>query len=126
MEWEQPKLNKSGTPQLSNDLAITTARMARRLFSLALTALQGIIDSIFRLANVLLACPHYTCISQRAKDVKSGINSIELLICHRVRLSGVTDTEELPNLLKQANRALGISKAQYVVQEEYDLASVRL
>lgn len=33
-------------------------------------ALQGFIDSIFRLAYVTLSCPHYTCISYRAKQVE--------------------------------------------------------
>ncbi len=35
-----------------------------------LRALQGFIDSIFRLAHVPLSCPHYTCISRRAKQVE--------------------------------------------------------
>jgi hypothetical protein len=43
--------------------------MVKRIFSLPLRALQGFIDSVFKLANVPLVCPHYTCISRRAKDV---------------------------------------------------------
>ncbi len=35
-----------------------------------LRALQGFIDSIFRLAHVPLSCPHYTWISRRAKQVE--------------------------------------------------------
>lgn len=36
-----------------------------------LRALQGFIDSIiFRLADIPLSCPHYTCISRRAKQVE--------------------------------------------------------
>ncbi len=35
-----------------------------------LRALQGFIDSVFRLAHVPLSCPHYTCISRRAKQVE--------------------------------------------------------
>ncbi|ARP39443.1 hypothetical protein K08M4_27520 [Vibrio syngnathi] len=31
---------------------------------------QGFIDSIFRLDHVPLSCPHYTCISRRAKQVE--------------------------------------------------------
>ncbi|SUP48114.1 transposase [Vibrio cincinnatiensis] len=34
-----------------------------------LRASQGFIDSVFRLAQVPLSCPHYSCISRRAKDV---------------------------------------------------------
>ncbi len=44
--------------------------MVKRIFSLPLRALQGFIDSVFRLANVPLVCPHYTGISRRAKDVE--------------------------------------------------------
>ncbi len=44
--------------------------MVKRVFSMPLRALQGFIDSVFRLADVPLVCPHYTCISRRAKDVE--------------------------------------------------------
>lgn len=43
--------------------------MVKRIYSLPLGVLQGFIDSAFTLANVPLVCPHYTCISRRAKDV---------------------------------------------------------
>ncbi|MEZ9992267.1 transposase, partial [Vibrio sp. 10N.261.48.B3] len=49
--------NKRGRPRRFSGLAITTA-------------LRGFIDSIFRLAHVPLSCPHYTCISRRAKQVE--------------------------------------------------------
>lgn len=35
-----------------------------------LRALQGFIDSLFKLVSIPLICPHYTCISQRAKQVE--------------------------------------------------------
>jgi hypothetical protein len=35
-----------------------------------LRALQGFLDSVFKLANIPLVCPHYTCISRRSKDVE--------------------------------------------------------
>ncbi|PMK35334.1 transposase [Vibrio lentus] len=66
----QSKQNKRGTPRLFGDLAMTTALMVKRVFSMPLRALQGFIDSIFRLAHVPLSCPHYTCISLRAKQVE--------------------------------------------------------
>lgn len=69
-EWKHPKQERRGKPRLFSDLAITTALMVKRIFSLPLRALQGLIDSVFRLANVPLVCPHYTCISRRAKDVE--------------------------------------------------------
>ncbi|EQC3367831.1 transposase, partial [Vibrio cholerae] len=59
-EWKQSKQDKRGRPRLFSDLAITTALMVKRIFSLPLRALQGFIDSVFRLANVPLVCPHYT------------------------------------------------------------------
>lgn len=147
-EWTQSKQRRRGRPRLFSDLAITTALMVNRIFSLPLRALQGFIDSVFKLANAPLVCPHYTCISRRAKDVdvnfkastrgaiqhlaidatglkvygegewkvkkmelmasvESGVNSILRLIqTHEIiaaelTLSGVTDAEVLPNLLKQ-------------------------
>ncbi|GAL24782.1 mobile element protein [Vibrio variabilis] len=35
-----------------------------------LKSTSGFIDSVFRLADVSLVCPHYTGISRRAKDVE--------------------------------------------------------
>ncbi|ENJ7186675.1 IS5 family transposase, partial [Vibrio fluvialis] len=42
----------------------------KRVFSMPLRALQGFIDSVFSLANVPIVCPHYSCISRRAKQVE--------------------------------------------------------
>lgn len=64
--WKQIKQGKRGRPRLFSDLAITTALTVKRIFPLPLTALQGFMDSVFRLANVPLVCVHYTCI----KDVE--------------------------------------------------------
>lgn len=33
-------------------------------------ALQGFIDSLFQLTNILFTCPYYSCISRRAKQVE--------------------------------------------------------
>ncbi len=68
-EWKQNKQGKRGRPRRFSDLAITTALMVKRVFSLPLRALQGFLDSVFKLANIPLVCPHYTCISRRAKEV---------------------------------------------------------
>ena len=68
--WAQSKQNKRGRPRRFSDLAITTALMVKRVFSMPLRALQGFIDSIFRLAHVPLSCPHYTYLSRRAKQVE--------------------------------------------------------
>tara|TARA_Y100000588_G_scaffold188919_1_gene202869 strand:+ start:2152 stop:2433 length:282 start_codon:yes stop_codon:yes gene_type:complete len=42
--------------------------MVKSVFSMQLRALQGFLDSVFKLANIPLVCPHYICISRRAKD----------------------------------------------------------
>ncbi len=64
------KQRKRGRPRIFSDLAISTALMVKRLFALPLRALQGFINSIFSLAKIPLKCPHYTCISRRAKTVE--------------------------------------------------------
>jgi len=69
-EWKQNEQGKRGRPRRFSDLAITTALMVKRVFSMPLRALQGSLDSVFKLANVPLVCPHYTCISRRAKEVE--------------------------------------------------------
>lgn len=69
-QWNhQAKQPKRGRPRLFSDIAITTALMMKRVFSMPLRALQGFINSVFQLAKVPLVCPHYTCISKRAKSV---------------------------------------------------------
>ncbi|WP_412500261.1 IS5 family transposase [Shewanella chilikensis] len=64
------KSGKRDRPRLFSELAITTALMVKRVFSMPLRALQGFINSVFLLARVPLACPYYTCISKRAKSVE--------------------------------------------------------
>ncbi len=49
---------------------MATALIVKRICSLPLRGLQCFINSVFRLANASLVCPHYTCISRRAKDVE--------------------------------------------------------
>ncbi len=68
--WQaQTKQGKKGRPRLFSDLSNTTALMVKRIFAMPLRALQGFINSVFQLAKVPLVCPHYTCISKRAKTV---------------------------------------------------------
>ncbi len=43
--------------------------MVKRVFSLPFRGLQGFINFIFKLAQLPLLCPHYSCISKRAKTV---------------------------------------------------------
>jgi hypothetical protein len=69
-EWKQNKQGKRGRPRRFSDLAITTALMVKRVFSMPLRALQGFLDSVFKLAKIPLVYPHYTCISRRTKEVE--------------------------------------------------------
>ncbi len=69
-QWKQSKQDKRGRPRQFSDLAITTTLTVKRIFSMSLSALQGFIDSVFSLANVHIVCPHYSCISRRAKQVE--------------------------------------------------------
>ncbi len=41
-----------------------------------LRALQGFINSLFQLANILLTCLHYSCISRRTKQVKVSFETM--------------------------------------------------
>ncbi len=67
--WKQIKQGNRGRPRLFSDLGITTALMVKRVFSMPLRGLQGFINSIFKLAQLPLSCPHYSCISKQAKTV---------------------------------------------------------
>ena len=51
------------------DNAIATALMLKNVFKLPLRALEGFLNSLFRLLNVPLKSPDYSCISKRAKTV---------------------------------------------------------
>ncbi len=50
-------------------MAITTALMMKRVFNLSLRALQGFVDSIFKLMVLPLRCPDYSLVSKRAKSI---------------------------------------------------------
>ncbi len=51
-EWKQSKQSKRGRPRRFSDLAITTALMVKRIFSMPLRALQDFLGSVFKLANI--------------------------------------------------------------------------
>ncbi len=65
-EWKQNKQGKRGRPRRFYYYRM----MVKRVFSMPLRALLGFLDSVFKLANIPLVCPHYTCISRRAKEVE--------------------------------------------------------
>lgn len=56
-------------------MATTTALMMKRVFNLPLRALQGFVDSIFKLMELPLCCPGYSLVSKRAKSVNISIKT---------------------------------------------------
>lgn len=66
---------RRGRPLQYSDMAITTVLMIKRVFGLSLRALQGFVDSIFKLMGLPLRCPDYSLISKRAKTVKISIKT---------------------------------------------------
>ncbi len=82
-EWKQEKQNKRGRPRVFSDLAITTALMVKRIFSMPLRASQGFMDSVFQLAQLPLRCPHHSCISRRVKDVNVSFKTKDSAPCYR-------------------------------------------
>jgi hypothetical protein len=59
-----------GRSQTYSDTAIATALMIKGVFKLPLRALEGFLNSLFRLLKVDLKSPDYSCISKRAKTVE--------------------------------------------------------
>lgn len=53
-----------------SDTAIETALMVKGIFGLSLRATEGFLNSIFKLLDVPLRSPDYSCISKRAKTVE--------------------------------------------------------
>lgn len=72
---EKTCLEQRGRPLHYSDMAITTALMMKRVFRLSLRALQGFVDSIFKLMRVQLKCPDYSLLSKRAKTVNISIKT---------------------------------------------------
>lgn len=56
-------------------MAITTVLMVKRVFNLSLQALQGFVDSIFKLMALPMRCPDYSLVSKRAKTVNISIKT---------------------------------------------------
>ncbi len=64
-----------GQPLHYTDMAITTVLMMKSVFNLPLRALQGFVDSIFKLMALPLRCPDYSLVSKRAKSVSISIKT---------------------------------------------------
>jgi len=61
---------RRGRSQTYSDTAIATALMIKGVFKLPLRALEGFINSLFKLLKLELKSPDYSCISKRAKTVE--------------------------------------------------------
>ncbi|RJG51164.1 hypothetical protein D1Z90_00010 [Motilimonas pumila] len=61
---------RRGRSQAYSDTAIATSLMIKGVFKLLFRALEGSLNSLFRLLKVDLKSPDYTCISKRAKTVE--------------------------------------------------------
>ena len=53
-----------GRPLHYTDMAITTVLMMKRVFNLSLRAVQGFVDSIFKMMALPLRCPDYSLVSR--------------------------------------------------------------
>jgi len=63
----------TGTPNTFTDQAIITCHEVRQVFKLPLRQCQGFIDSIFKIKNIALRSPDYSCLSKRLSSL--GIKS---------------------------------------------------
>ena len=60
----------TGTPRRFTDFAIITCHEIRQVYRLPLRQTQGFINSLFRLMGLPLACPNFSCLSKRLKELK--------------------------------------------------------
>ncbi len=118
-EWKQNKQGKRGRPRRFSDLAITTALMVKRIFSMPLRALQGFLDSVFKLAIDATGLKVYGegewKVKKHGTDGKRRVwrklhiavdTSTHEIVAAELSLSNVTDAKVLPNLLKQTRRKI--------------------
>ena len=71
--WTQSTApERRGRPLHCTDMAITRVLMMKPVFNLSLRALQGFVDSMFKLMGLSLRCPHYSLLSRRAKQSTSA------------------------------------------------------
>lgn len=65
--FHQDHHGKRGLSQLYTNQSICTFLMLKGIFSPTLRATQGLLDSLFKLMNVPLCAPDYSCVSMRAR-----------------------------------------------------------
>ena len=66
-QWvEQERVyDGTGTPRKFSDFAIMTCHEVRQVYRLPLRQCQGFMDSLFKLAELSILCPDYSCLSKR-------------------------------------------------------------
>ena len=77
--WYAPPINgtrERGRPEVYSDACIELGLTIRSLFHFPLRATQGFLEGFFRMMNLDLKIPHYSCLSRRAAglDVKYYTN----------------------------------------------------
>lgn len=70
-QWYEPEqiYDGTGAPKRFTDFAILTCHEIRQVYRLPLRQTQGFINSLFRLMNIPLVCPHYSCLSKRLSEL---------------------------------------------------------
>ena len=59
----------TGTPKLFSDFAIITCHEIRQVYRLPLRQTEGFINSLFRIMNIPLVCPDFSCLSKRLAEL---------------------------------------------------------
>lgn len=70
-QWYEPDrvYDGTGSPKRFSDFAIITCHELRQVYRLPLRQTQGFIDSLFRLMNIPLVCPDFSCLSKRLGEL---------------------------------------------------------
>lgn len=68
--------DKPGRPKFYSDDAIRCALMIKAVFHCALRQLQGLTDSLIKILDLDLVCPHYSVFSRRAKDLEIPLSRL--------------------------------------------------
>ena len=72
LQWYEPEriYDGTGAPKRFTDFAILTCHEIRQVYRLPLRQTQGFINSLFRIMNIPLVCPHYSCLSKRLSELE--------------------------------------------------------
>ena len=70
------RTGRPGRPDTYSDDAIRCGLMIKAVFSIALRALQGFVESLINILGLKLTCPHYSVFSRRAKDLQIPLRKL--------------------------------------------------